>query len=285
MIAKFEKTVFKDTLHTSVCAYKNLHNLPHWHTAHEFVYVSAGQVELTVNNKKYVLMPDSCAFIRGEEIHLLQGTQDSIVHVIKTDAASVGLITEQKALCSPILKETYRFNQVIAELRQELEHPREYSGVISDSIVTRLTAEIFRSEETCITSNTSAPDEAQKRLLSWISKNYTHITFEDAVSYMNFSESYFSKYFQKISGMTFTRYLNTLKVSAASEKIAAGNSNMTEISISCGFGTIRNFNRVFKSLTGYTPRDLPKDFIFVHEFKNTDDIVFDPTLNSTEILG
>ena len=101
---------------------------------------------------------------------------------------------------------------------------------------------------------------------------------------MHFSEPYFSKVFHNIFGMTFTQYLNTLKVSAAVEKIAEGKMSMTEISIACGFGTIRNFNRVFKELTGYSPKKLPDNFIFVSGFKEDSHISFDPTLNCTEIV-
>ena len=60
--------------------------------------------------------------------------------------------------------------------------------------------------------------------------------------------------------------------------------NMTEISISCGFGTIRNFNRVFKSLTGYSPKSLPSNYAYIYNFKDTDEKSFDPTLNCTEII-
>jgi xylan 1,4-beta-xylosidase len=73
-------------------------------------------------------------------------------------------------------------------------------------------------------------------------------------------------------------------VSEAVEKIKEKKMNMTEISISCGFGTIRNFNRVFKLLTGYTPKSLPDNYSNIYNFKDTDEKSFDPTLNCTEIL-
>ena len=52
----------------------------------------------------------------------------------------------------------------------------------------------------------------------------------------------------------------------------------------CGFNTIRNFNRVFKELTGYTPRTLPKDYRFIRSLKEYKDNGFDPTLHGSEIL-
>ena len=116
-----------------------------------------------------------------------------------------------------------------------------------------------------------------------LASNYAYVSFEDAAEYINLNKSYFSKYFHKFSGMTFTQYLNILKVSAAIEKIHEKKINMTEISISCGFGTIRNFNRVFKSLTGYSPKSIPDNFSYIHSIKGTSICDFDPTLNCTEI--
>ncbi len=123
-----------------------------------------------------------------------------------------------------------------------------------------------------------------KELIEMLSINYPHITFEEAAKYMSLNKSYFSRYFYRFSGMTFTQYLNILKVSAAIEKIQEKKLNMTEISVSCGFGTIRNFNRVFKELTGYNPKKLPNNFVFIYNFKDTSGNDFNPTLNCTEIL-
>ena len=157
-----------------------------------------------------------------------------------------------------------------------------YANIIIDSIVTCFTAEIFRSEN--FNDLNSLPDthEKHKELLEWLSQNYANVTFDEAADYMNFSKPYFSKYFQKFSGLTFTQYINTLKVASAIEKIATGKMNITQISISCGFNTIRNFNRVFKSLTGYTPKTLPEDFVFMYRYKANDG--FNPTLKCSEII-
>lgn len=34
-----------------------------------------------------------------------------------------------------------------------------------------------------------------------------------------------------------------------------------EAALAAGFGTIRSFNRVFKQLTGFTPRELPDNYV------------------------
>ena len=95
---------------------------------------------------------------------------------------------------------------------------------------------------------------------------------------------HFSEFFCARTGASFTYYLNTVKIAAATEQVAEGKSSITEISKACGFNTIRNFNRVFKELTGYTPSTLPKDYRFIRDLREYGDNGFDPTLHGSEIL-
>lgn len=285
MRARFEKNVFSGTVHTSAYKYKNLCNLPHWHIEYELVYVFKGTVELMVNNSFFELSEGFCAFIGSEDIHYIKAAPESIVGVIKTDATYVKKIAGNNRLICPVLKSSFPVNEIFTEISAELKSGKEFSGIIADSSITKLVAGIFRNEPTSADNELSAKmTNKYKELLEMISNDYTHITFEKAAEYMNLNKSYFSRYFYRFSGMTFTRYLNMLKVSAAAEKISEGKMSMTEISIACGFGTIRNFNRVFKDFTGYSPKKLPETYVFIYNLKDVSASGFDPTLNCTELI-
>ena len=101
---------------------------------------------------------------------------------------------------------------------------------------------------------------------------------------MGLSDSYFSRYFHKMSGMTFSRYLNTIRVEKAMEMLKEDRYTVTEISYRCGFETIRHFNRVFKEITGMTPRQMPKDFMLYHHTTKMLHDSFDPTLKDSVLL-
>lgn len=68
------------------------------------------------------------------------------------------------------------------------------------------------------------------------------------------------------------------------EKIKEKSNGITQISLDCGFDTIRNFNRVFKNHTGYAPKDMPPDYTFVYKGSPGNDSGFDPTLECTEFI-
>ena len=125
-----------------------------------------------------------------------------------------------------------------------------------------------------------------KNLLAEIEKDYCYITFSDAASFMGLSEPYFSRFFRKISGMTFSRYLNTVRLEHAIAMLQDPTQKLsvTEVASRCGFDTIRHFNRVFRDITGMTPRELPQNY--VPDFKPICRIedAFNPTLQSSELL-
>lgn len=112
--------------------------------------------------------------------------------------------------------------------------------------------------------NTSHPAEPQdfSALKRKILQEYASITFDEAVEYMHFSQSHFSKLFREAFGMPFTQYLNAVRIYSAIGMLRKGQDSITEISIRCGFKSIRNFNRAFKNLTGCSPSNLPPDYAF-----------------------
>lgn len=62
------------------------------------------------------------------------------------------------------------------------------------------------------------------------------------------------------------------------------NMTMTSISLKCGFSTVRNFNKVFKELTGYSPRTLPEDFVIETGTRIAKDNTFDPTQKNSVLM-
>ena len=62
------------------------------------------------------------------------------------------------------------------------------------------------------------------------------------------------------------------------------NIKMTEIADICGFQTIRNFNRIFKTYTHYSPKNIPEGYVFNGLSVFDDGNVQNPTLNSCKLI-
>ena len=59
---------------------------------------------------------------------------------------------------------------------------------------------------------------------------------------------------------------------------------LTDIMLCCGFNTIRNFNRAFKEITGYSPRGIPAGYVLNTRSVPTVQDTFDPTSSEAELV-
>lgn len=94
------------------------------------------------------------------------------------------------------------------------------------------------------------------RLFSYLQSNFTdEITLEQVAAYMGYDYYYLSKRIREMTGMSFTRLVAQYRAEYAMDLLSRGELTVGEIALKCGFGSIRNFNRRFKSLTGRSPTD------------------------------
>lgn len=286
MKTKFETGISFEKSRIFPRKYRNLRNISHWHREHELVYVEEGSASVMEDGNFLTLNKGECAFLCSEVIHSIQSENGAITIVAKLDADYFDGIVGRKRPISPVLTHDYNLSAVFDELFSELSDDLEFNGIIADSLARRLVAQIFRTEKTAeISVPQRSSSEKYKSLLDLITERYADITFDDAAEYMHFSKPYFSKFFYQHAGVTFTEYLNMIRVNAAAELVLDGKLTVTEISRRCGFNTIRNFNRVFKAVTGYAPSELPRGYDLIHNLKKYAENGFDPTLNCTEVLA
>ncbi|MNC38756.1 HTH-type transcriptional regulator YesS [compost metagenome] len=82
------------------------------------------------------------------------------------------------------------------------------------------------------------------------------LTLSETASHFGMSTFHFCRLFQSLVGTNFKDYLNAIRADAAEERILSGEESITTVAMECGFNNIRTFNRVFKSVKGYTPSSL-----------------------------
>lgn len=81
------------------------------------------------------------------------------------------------------------------------------------------------------------------------------LTLNKVAKEFNISPNYLSILFSKHSDIGFSDYINQKKVEAAKEMMTDGNYKIYEISDKLGFESAFYFSRVFKKVTGMSPRD------------------------------
>jgi len=286
LLAKYEKRKYVSKECVWVGKYKNLQNISHWHLEHELIVCQSGKADIMIDDKAFTIIQGQCIFCSGGSVHFINSGSDSILLVCLSEDKLNEDITSEYTLASPVFDDKYSVAKRLEAIYEELHNKPLFYEKKTSYLVSELIVDIFRNEPLKKYSpNSSTALTKYKQLLNLIDENYDSISFKDAASFMCLSEAYFSKYFKKQSGMTFSQYLNVVKIEKAVNLLKTDNNiKMTDLMIKCGFNTIRNFNRTFKEITGYSPKRMPKGYnLYVRSLPTIQDN-FDPTLKSSVLL-
>lgn len=79
------------------------------------------------------------------------------------------------------------------------------------------------------------------------------IKLEDIAKKVSMTIPAFCRYFKKVSGKTFTQFVNELRVVHATKLLTEKKISITEVCLECGFNNFSHFNKVFKETTGKSP--------------------------------
>lgn len=268
MKANREQWKYSKNARVWVGKYRNSQNMPHWHYDCELLFVENGSLDIFCNQTVYRVSKDSSFFIDSEQVHYMHAlSPDTVVTMIIFDYDIIKPFADTIALESPVLTEKYDMENLYSSLKRELNKNNPFCESITSSMITLFLANIFRTERTIKKEKPLRVIKMFKMLLTEIDEKYEFYDLYTAASFMKMNYCYFSRLFHKLMGLTFSQYLNFVRCENAIRLLRSDeNMSVTEISSHCGFASIRNFNRIFKEFTGYTPKTLPEDFIMKDSF-------------------
>lgn len=82
------------------------------------------------------------------------------------------------------------------------------------------------------------------------------LSLSDICREQGYSLPYISAKFRKETGFTFTRFLQNRRIEEACRLLTGTDMSITEIAEKCGYGNLKFFGKVFKSVTKTTPREI-----------------------------
>lgn len=286
MQATREKRRYKEGSKIWFGKYRNSQNAPHWHDDCELIFVERGSLNIFCNGQSYTVAQNQSVFIDSEQVHFLHAlSPDTIVKHIIFGNDLISAFSGGLCLSSPVLSKDYGISGLYDSLFKEYLERAPFHVNLAECAVTELIIKIFRGERVEQKENIARPVERLKPLFNEIREKYEFYNLDSAAEFMNMNPTYFCNLFHKLTGITFSQYLNYVRCENAVAILNSGEDLlMTEIAVRCGFATIRNFNRIFKEFTGYTPKTLPKDFVMRGIFTNMNETSKDPTFAECILL-
>ncbi|MBG7628891.1 MAG: helix-turn-helix domain-containing protein [Bacteroidetes bacterium] len=91
-------------------------------------------------------------------------------------------------------------------------------------------------------------------IFDFVRKNFTQqITLDEISGKVSMTVPAFCRYFKKVTGKTFTQFVNEFRIVHATKLLAENPTSITDICFESGFNNFSHFNKLFKKFTGKSP--------------------------------
>lgn len=246
-----------------VFVYNDFKYVPHLHKDLELVYVLDGEITVTTNENIYTASEGDFLLILPNQAHsyntennskafVLVFSQDFVPEFAKHVTGKYGL---------PIFKVSDDARDFIIKNLIETNLPT-YPADVSNvevrlrfsSVLNLICAEYISS--VTLTENNKKAKGLYINIIEYVSANFSEeISLDTLAEHLGYEKHYVSRYFNKCFGTNFRTFVNSYRINLAKQLLLDDNSKITDVSIKCGFGSIRSFNRTFKELEGKTPSE------------------------------
>lgn len=96
----------------------------------------------------------------------------------------------------------------------------------------------------------------------YVLDNYMNdLSVKDIAAKCNMNTAAFCRYFKKKTSKTFKDFMNDIRLGNAAKLLLKGDLNISEIAFASGFNNPSYFNRMFKRMTGLTPKKYQMQYI------------------------
>ncbi len=114
--------------------------------------------------------------------------------------------------------------------------------------------------QTISSSNYSGNSQIIKLAIQNINENYRDkISLKTVADHLHTNPSYLSTLFKQEMGVTFTDYLNQVRINRSCELLTNTSLSLIDVSFQAGFDGQSYFTKVFRKIKGVTPKDYRKN--------------------------
>lgn len=236
--------------------YSNINWAPHFHKNFELIYVIKGEIFLTVNENERRLVQDDWAIVLSNQIHSFCIDTNTFVWVA---VFSEDFVPDFSSFIRNKQGSSIRFllNEEISNFAIENLIMGEPSLFMKKACLYAICDQYLKQES--LELRKTKNDMLICKILDYIEQHYTEeISLESIAQFFGYEYHYLSRLLNKSYNIRFRQIVNEYRVDKAIQLLEDGSLTVTEISIQCGFQSIRTFNEVFRSITGHTPSDHSK---------------------------
>ena len=235
--------------------YQNFHFVAHLHRSFELIMVLHGSVTMTVEHQTFTLCDGDLALILPNQVHSFETPESSTVLVSVFALEYVPFLTKAtrgKGCLSNLFRMDAADEEFLKrKLMQDHLTREQLSAYLS------LAAAEFLAQATLVPIAQSEKSNLLfHQMLEYVSSHYReNISLEEMAKALGYESHYLSRCFHAYFHQNFRGFINEYRINYARHLMTLEGREMTltEIAFASGFQSVRNFNRIYRSVTGVAP--------------------------------
>lgn len=266
---KLERTGVQIQYYTN----KGKYSLVHWHSAIELIYILNGNGTIMIEGKNYPVVAGDFLVVDSNRMHETKCARASMMVMIHFSRSSmknfISDLEEYSFNCSreELTKEQLEAYLMICDKLKGLPplyvmQPPGYklkSQAIAMEIFYDLLNHFAQKEKVVKSDHQESVLERLGEITEYIEIHHAEpISLEEISSHFYLSREYFSRFFKQNMGVTFSRYVNQVRLMHIYQDICNTNDGIMELAEKHGFTNYKLFNKMFHETYGSTPREVRK---------------------------
>lgn len=222
----------------------------HLHRSFEFIVALSGSLILNIGKQKYVLNANEAVMIFPDQPHSLEeNPNEHIALIFSPDIVRAYYSSLDGALpVNPLFS-------VPPALLEQIKLLENDSPIIRKKAILYALCDIL-DETTQYAKKDPGSTDLLEKIFDFLENNYNIDCSLTKISrVLGYNSSYISRHFKEFTGITYIYFANHYKISKACYLLTNTDKTILECSLDCGYTSLRNFNRNFKSHIGTTPKE------------------------------
>lgn len=236
----------------------------HWHNYYEIIYYGNCRGTCNLNGKIYDIENNCLFLLTPTDFH-------EIKNEASADSFSINISFTENSIDKKILKEFLTSAHVVYNMDKHLQ------DLFFDMLSIYLSKGQKKDSFLYHTLNLILLNITEYGTPATFNKMVLHPVINDALLYLitskdrsislqeiagkyHISPAYFSVLFKKDMGMTYSKYMNKLKLDYAKRLLETTDMHIIDICYECGFNNNPHFVRTFSEATGLSPSEFRKKF-------------------------
>ena len=232
----------------------------HFHSQIEIYLVCSGTVEVLINNEYRLLHGGEFSVALSYDTHGYRPIEKSeiIYMVVPTDILpdNFSSLLADKRLGEPFISDVATYSRLREAMEQLISAENELTARGYVYLILGAVLQLSQLEQRQEQRDTRFGSD----VLIYISQNFREeLSLTELAARFGYNPSYLSRHFKEAFGISFGKYLSTLRLREAVLLLKGGERNITECALESGFGSVRSFYRVFYEEFKCTPKEYIKN--------------------------